>query len=532
MGKDSHVPLFLTIYAAAALAIIYLMTAGGLGVSYDSGNYLLSAQLLAAGEWSRAAAPIWPPLYPLTIALLDLPGPADPLKAARILSVLTYAMLVAAIFLWSLRAHGKLTAHLCAISALCLAPLIYVYCFCWSETLYTTLSVLFLLMLTLALQSSGRGQARYLICAAIFAGLASVTRFIGLSLVGTGALSILFLAGHRTWFGKLKKAFTFLLVSCAPIFLYLLFRFLRHGLAGKTQHAPKYTFWHQIVQLFSTIYHDFLTFDLSFWKYVFFFEWSSLSFWLSILPLVGMVVLLVLFGRNMLSAGSPSGFSSTHAAVLVYVALYVSILLYVGTTVAVDPIASRFVVPLYPPMLLLLFSAVANAYRTLVDKRAGKPALLLLVLCLTSFWGIQVLSCCSIYRGISAGAFPAMEHPGNLNRESLKFLKQEADSGDLIVTNVPRKLSFIWPRPVPYPYIPKSAWDPAQKELARETSRRSVYILICTEDFSPGGIDSEDVEKADRQAGLFHWRKIFQNDLVAKVKPGSIQAPKKLRQSE
>jgi hypothetical protein len=532
LKKDSHVSPFLLVYAAAALAVIYVLTAGGLGVSYDSGNYLLSAQLLAAGEWGRAAAPIWPPLYPLAIALLDVPGSVHPLKAARILSVLTYAALVVAIFLWGLWAHGKLTAHLCAVSALCLAPLIYVYCFCWSETLYTTLSVLFFLVLTLSFESSGKRQAKYLICAAIFAGLASVTRFIGLSLIGTGALSILFFTGHHTWSGKLKKTLTFLLVSCAPILLYFLIRLLHYGLVAKTQHPPRYSFWYQLLQLFSTIYHDFLSFGLSFWKYVFFFEWSFLSFWLRIPPLAGILLLLLLLGRTMLSPGSASGFSSTHKAVLLYAALYGSILIYVSATMAVDPVGSRFTVPLYPPMLLLLFSAVSNGYQTLVEKRAGKPALLLLVLCLTSFWGIQVLSCCSIHKGVSAGKFPAMEHPGNVNRESLKFLKQDADSGDLIVTNVPRKLSFIWPRSVPYPYIPKIGWDPAQKELTYEASRRSVYVLICTQDFSPGGIDSEDIEEADRQTGLFYWKKIFQDDLVAKVKPVAIQAPRKSREGQ
>ena len=520
------------IYAAIALAVIYVMTAGGLGVSYDSGNYLLSAQRLAAGEWGRAAAPIWPPLYPLAIALLDVPGSADPLKAARILSLLTYPALVVAVFLWGLWAHGKLTAHLCAVSALCLAPLTYLYCFCWSETLYTTLSVLFFLVLTLSFKSSGKRQAKYLMCAAIFAGLGTVTRFIGFSLIGTGALSILFFTGDHAWSAKLKKTFAFLVVSCAPIFLYFLARLLHYGLVGKMQHPPKYGFWYQLLQLFSTTYHDFLSFDLSFWKYVFFFEWSSLSLWLSIPPLAGIVLLLVLLGRKMLSAGSVSGFPSTHTAVLLYTALYSSILLYVGATVAIDPIGSRFAVPLYPPILLLLFSAVSNGYRDLVEKRAGKPASLLLVLCLTSFWGIQALSCCSIYRGVSAGAFPAMEHPGNLNRESLRFLRQEADSGDLIVTNVPRKLSFIWPRSVPYPYIPETGWEPAQRELRYETSRRSVYVLICTEDFSPRGIDSEDVERSDREIGLFSWKKTFQNDLVAKVKPVLIHAPKKSREGQ
>jgi hypothetical protein len=125
-----------------------------------------------------------------------------------------------------------------------------------------------------------------------------------------------------------------------------------------------------------------------------------------------------------------------------------------------------------------------------------------------------MVSSLSIYTGVSSGSFPAMEHPGNQNRESLRFLKAEADSGDIIVTNIPRKLSFIWPRQIPYADIQKENWEAVQKDLMFEASRRSIFVLLCTEDFSPLGITKEDVEETD----LFSRRKEFGSDVVFKSK--------------
>ncbi len=525
MRKHSRTLIFSLLYAALAFAAIYVMSSGGLGLSSDSENYLITADRFAQGRWGDAINPIWPPLYPLTVAAVGFAGSAEPIAAARIVSILSYLILVVAVFLVGLRLQGKSVAHLSAVSVLCLASLIYVHCFCWSETLYTMFSVLFFLWLTSFLKSAPEGRSGHLIWAAIFAGLGSVTRFVGISLVATGILSILLLGEYRPWSRKLKRTLVFALVAGVPLLLHYSACFLRYGLAGKTQFPSKFTFWHQSLLWFSTIYHDFLSFDLGFWKYVFFFGFGSLWLWLQIVFLAGAAALLVAaFGSRPPATLSGSNLTP-RLAMLLYLVLYSGIILYVGSTVAIDPVGSRFTVPLYPIILLLVISGFSSGYRRLAHRGKRNLALALVIACAGSFWGIQTISDLSIHRGIGSGSFPAMEHPGNLNRDSLRFLKEQADSNDVIITNIPQKLAFIWPRQTPYPDIPRQDWDSTERDLTYEASRRSIYVLICTEDFSPLGIITQDVEETDRKSDLFSWRKDFAGDAVFKTKPVVFRRP-------
>jgi hypothetical protein len=519
LNKRSRTLFFCLLYGVLAFRLIYLLSSGGLGVSYDSENYLAMAKHSVQGQWAKTLNPVWPPLYPLSIATIEYLGSAQPLTAARLVSIFSYVVLVIAVFLLGLRLKRRFAAHLGAISMLCLASVLYIYIFCWSETLYIMFSVLFFLPLTkFLLEPSAAKRTRYLVEAAVFAGLTSVTRYIGFSLIVTGILSILFLGRYHPMFRRVKKTLLFTLVACIPLVLHFGACFVSYGLAGKTQFPSQYTFGHQLMQLVTTVYRDLLSSNLNFWAYRFFLSWESLDFWLRLGLLAGMLAFVVMLVRG---PGLPEAEKTSpkpHIAILIYFLVYGSILLYVTSTVAMDPIASRFMAPLYPLVLLLIFSTLSRVYRKIRLTRAGSIALASIFLCLTTFWGIQISSALNIYKGISSGLFPAMEQPGNLNRGSLRYLRENADPTDMIITNIPQKLSFIWPRSIGYSNIPKDKWNSEQDDLIHEASRRSIYVLVCTEDVAPSGITLEQVEETDRKLNLFAWRKDFGNDIIFRTK--------------
>ncbi len=490
-----------------------------MGVSYDSENYLIMAERSVQGQWAETFNPVWPAFYPLSIAAIEYLGSALPLVAARTISILSYIVLVIAVFLLGLRLQGRFTAHLGAISMLCLASVLYIYIFCWSETLYILFSVLFFLLLTeFLLGPSAAKRNRYLLGAAVFAGLASVTRYIGASLIGTGILSIFLFGGYLPASRRLKKTLLFTLVACAPLLLHSVACFLSYGLAGKTQFPSKYTFGHQLVQLVVTIYRDFLSYDLNFWGYLFFLKWGFLDSWLRIAFMLGALALVIMFVKSPGLPRREKNPPEPRIAILLYFLIYCSVLLYVGSTVSIDPIASRFMAPLYPLILLLALGALFRAYRAIKRAKAKNAALVSVIVCLAAFGAIQLSSTLNIYRGISSGSFPAMEQPGNLNRGSLRFLKENVDSTDMIITNVPQRLSFIWPRRYTYPNLHKDEWDLAQDELTYEASQRSVYVLLCTADIAPLGITLREVQETDRRLNLFAWRKDFGNDVIFRTK--------------
>ena len=118
----------------------------------------------------------------------------------------------------------------------------------------------------------------------------------------------------------------FWLVAGIPLFLHYLTCFYYYGLAGKTQFPSKYSFMHQLFRFFSTIYHDFLSFDLSFWNYVFFFEWEFPFFWTRIMVLLCMLIFLILFLKAVFSSKFFKDLLKPQIGVLFYFVLYMSTL--------------------------------------------------------------------------------------------------------------------------------------------------------------------------------------------------------------
>ncbi len=502
------------------------MTAGGLGISADSESYLVAANRFTQHRWGESVNPYWPPLYPLNIAAIKAMGLSGLLGAARIVSVFSFIISIVTVYLLGLQLGGKRTAHLSAISCLVLSSMVYLYCFCWSETLYIMLSLLFLFTLTLFLKNTGENVTKYLILSGIFSGLGTITRFIGFSLIGAGIVSIIFLSHYHPPAKKIKKTLVFVGTAVIPVFLYYLICFHYYGLTGKKQFPSSFTFIHQLIQLPVTVYHDWLTFDLKFWNYVFFFKMGHYFFWLGISVLLFLVWFMILFFRDAFRLKHSSEFElKSKTGVFIYVVFYIAFILIVSSTIDIDPIGSRFIVPVYPFFLLLVFSMVPPVSKISVHGKPKSCFLGMAILCLAVFWSIQLLSIISIHQGINTGSFLAMEHPGNLNRGSMEYLKQNLDSNDYILSNVYRKLTFIWPRQEPYFQTNEETWEESLNSLVYEASQRTVYVLICTGDYTPQGITVADVDQADNRIGLFAWKKIFGNDYLYKTKHMAWQPP-------
>lgn len=518
---------YLLLYAILAFVAIYVMTSGGMGVSFDSERYLTTAYHLKQGDVEKAlerAFPHSPMFYPLAIASIPSIGADRGLGAARLVSILSLVVSVVMVFLLGLKIQGDITAHLSALSMLFLSPVLYAFCYCWSETLYVVLSLLFLLALTSLLKAPEGRSMRHLIACGVFAGLALVTRFIGLSLIGTGILAILFLSNPERSSRKTKKLLTFVSVSLFPLMLNLLLAFSYLGTIARESAPSGPSILGQLVGFFVTIYRDFLSFDLGFQKYVFFFaglvpedRLVSPWFWLGIAVLLCLGAFMVFSAKLLLSSRSFRQSVKPQLALLMYIASYGLLLVVITSLTRLDPMGSRFTMPLYPPILLLAISLTIHVVSRLDHRRQKKSLSAAVVLGLLFFWGVQLISTSSIYKGISTGSFPAMEHPGNRNRASLKFLQENADSKDLIVTNVRPKLFFIWPRQAPYLANPGSELRPHLGLLSRESHRRSgsVYVLICTQDYSQTAIT--DIESINEATGFFPWKKVFGNDLIYKA---------------
>lgn len=219
--------LVLLVPAVLGALVVLLATRHGIGLSTDSVAYIDGARNLARGDgftgsYTGHVAPIthWPPLYAALLAGIALLG-IDPLVGARAVATLLFG---ANVFVagWLVRRHGadgRLPPMASAFLVLVSADLLEVHSWGWSEPLF-----LFFVALGihhLAVYLGGRPSRRRLTAAATLVGLAAATRYVGVTVILAGGMTVLWLApgGRRR---RVADAALFGAVSTAPLALWML----------------------------------------------------------------------------------------------------------------------------------------------------------------------------------------------------------------------------------------------------------------------------------------------------------------------
>jgi Dolichyl-phosphate-mannose-protein mannosyltransferase len=183
--------IVLLMLAGCGVAVLLFATASGVGVSPDSVAYIGAARGLSTGLGLGNPSPnggfspliLYAPLFPTLLAIIGSFG-IDPLDGARCLNS---ALFAANILLSGLIIEGETGSMSSAIvgSILLLAsvPMLKVHSMAWSEPTFVFLSLLALLWLS---QYAECGRVRSLIAAAAAVGLAVLSRYAGLALIGAG----------------------------------------------------------------------------------------------------------------------------------------------------------------------------------------------------------------------------------------------------------------------------------------------------------------------------------------------------------
>jgi hypothetical protein len=229
--------------ALLALVPFVLATPHGLGISADSTQYLATARNLVNGNglltvwWSGRAEALthFPPLYPLTLALLGAGGMSVE-RAAWLLQLVLLPANVLLVASLAARISGG-TSHERALVAAATATtvaiatdVLSVHTMMYSEPLFLTL---FLLSCDLIASSTahvrdgraGRARAQLALAAAL-ASLAVLTRYVGIVLIGT---TIVLILGQqiRSRRSRIVRALVYGVVALAPLLCWSAFNQLR-----------------------------------------------------------------------------------------------------------------------------------------------------------------------------------------------------------------------------------------------------------------------------------------------------------------
>ena len=216
--------LLIVVMAALGVAHILVRTSAyGSAVQYDSVLFLSIAESLAAGEGLRTFEGgefvIGAPFFPTLLAAISLAG-IHPEEAGRLVNAVAFGLVVLASGLWLWRTlSSSLLALLGTIIVLVSYPLNDRFAQIMTEPLFILFTILSLLFLESFLNR--KASAWILLVAAGFAALAAVTRYAGITVIGTGVFLLLFRRNESATVG-LKHAAIFGAVASIPLVAVLL----------------------------------------------------------------------------------------------------------------------------------------------------------------------------------------------------------------------------------------------------------------------------------------------------------------------
>ncbi|MFH1387675.1 MAG: hypothetical protein ABIH50_08415 [bacterium] len=194
----------------------------GPGIDPDSISYMSTASSLLAGQgyllWNGQPFTDWPPLFPTILAILSLTD-LDFLNGAGFLNAIVFGLIIftsGQLFCSVIRSRKLII--LGTVSVLLSVPLLEVSVSVLSEPLFILLTILFIICLQKFILEK---QWSYLFSLSLIAALACLQRYMGVTLIFTGLVIILFFMPGTSFLQKLKYAVVFCGLSLAPLLVWI-----------------------------------------------------------------------------------------------------------------------------------------------------------------------------------------------------------------------------------------------------------------------------------------------------------------------
>ena len=304
----------------------------------DAANYVSAAASLAAGDGllrpSGEPMVLFAPLFSVAMAFLSLFG-VEPVDAGRLLNAAAFGLLILVSGLWlSRRLESQWVALGAAVAALAAVPLSHAASTLLSEPLFILFTILALMPLESFLnRRSGR---RALALAAVFAALAALTRYVGVTLICSAVLMLL-MRRDAPLRERLRDTLAFGAISSLPLAAALARNYLVSGtLAGDrpgVSGQPVFDAMRQTV-----------------WNFQWWADPTSLIQWqLNDRPELVICVLLLLAALLLITPR----LRRESVAFPVFALTYLAFILVVTPFTVAQGIDSRYLAPIYVPLLFV-----------------------------------------------------------------------------------------------------------------------------------------------------------------------------------
>lgn len=352
---------------SAALLVVISSLKYGPGLTHDSAAYMYAAESLLNGDgfqYFGYPSPFiqWPPLFPALLALGSLAGLGFD-TASTLINSLAFALTVFFAGRWMLE---KFRYHTLAVGGTFLlfvsVPLLQVSSYLWTEIIF----ILFFLLFYIEFERFLRyGRYGSLALAGLFSALACVDRYAGVTIVAATGVFLLFT--KKSILKRITDAAFYGTISAVPMGLWVLRNYMVSGTLLGVRLPSTFTLRQNIIRSLESIY-TWVQADKLLIQHADALLLYSFKAFAIILPLIVSVVFTATLARSLvkfpatrqLPAELKQELDRLLPAVffVFFSGIYIVYLIASATSVAFEPINSRYLVPIYLPVILTLLVAV------------------------------------------------------------------------------------------------------------------------------------------------------------------------------
>ncbi len=398
--------------AAIGFAIIILFTKhSGIGISPDSVVYLATAENLHTTgklvDFTHEPIVDFPSGYPIFINMLIWLTHMKPLTFAPILNALLFGLAIyLAGFIMERLKHSSNWCKWAVLSCLAISPcLLEVYSMLWSETVFIVLLLLFFMAMHRYFKSY---SLKFIIAAAIIASLAAVTRYAGITIIGTGGL-LLLLDMKREWRQKVQPVLLYAFIAPLPLAVNL----IRNHIVGGTltgMRERSLTSLGKNLEHVGTVFYDWLTGTNSS---------SKGAIWLGTLVMVTSLIActrLFLHKRRLADLGS---------IMALFALVYLLFMVFMATVSRFETLNSRFLAPVFIPLVCTYSHwLVSLHYHMDFSKRKWSAALCTIVFLLFQYG--QVVADAETWDGVKDAGIPGYAEDSWKLSETVQFIQKDS----------------------------------------------------------------------------------------------------------
>lgn len=450
-------------------------------VDWDASDYINVAENIVHGKgivsgWEsdniHAFWPltVWPPLYPILIAAFMMVGFTS-VNAAMWIPILSLAGIVIVSFFFGRDLDSPITGYLWAICCLSLSSFWEMTRWAMTEMPYIFFSFLGLYLL---LRFHNSRDIWLLLLSALFCGAGAVTRYMGVTLILTGVI-ILAIQSCKKPKDRIKQILIFGIISSIPVSLVFLRNIIYKGqFSGADRGSGSGSF----LGTTNDIVHVILS-DLNPFRSL---TSSVVSSGIEILILLSLVIIAicllygVYFSNKNQFKNTVKKFLYDKRIVIAYTLIYVISLLVLEIGMGdIASIQTRYLLPVYPFIMVLLFSFMRGACARMVYRGWKIVCMSICAILVLSFFSSQII-----------GAIPVIFDKGGKSYtdpswydetvEEYQWLIQNTPHGVEIFSNNPRALQLHMSRLIiPLPERDNTAY--AKKLLSKLNPGQMIVSL-------------------------------------------------------